>query len=93
MVRQIRDQFVLYFPPDFSTDRGGLLSGIYQSIAVAVVATVVGLVFAIPIGLAASRNVAGKWTYRTARLSADRPRGARADPRDRVRGRRRPRPG
>jgi phosphonate transport system permease protein len=66
-VRQVWDQFVLYFPPDFSTDRGGLLSGTYQSIAVAVVATIVGLVFAVPIGLAASRNVAGKWTYRIAR--------------------------
>jgi phosphonate transport system permease protein len=67
-VRQLWDQFVLYFPPDFSTDRAGLFSGVYQTIAVAVVATVAGLVFAIPIGLAASRNVAGKWTYRTARV-------------------------
>jgi phosphonate transport system permease protein len=66
--RLVWDQFLLYFPPDFSTDRGGLLTGVYQSIAVAVVATIVGLVFALPIGLAASRNVAGKWTYRAARV-------------------------
>ena len=66
-VHRVWNQFLLYFPPDFSTDRGGLLSGIYQSIAVAVVATIVGLVFALPIGLAASRNVAGRWTYRSAR--------------------------
>jgi phosphonate transport system permease protein len=66
-MRQIWDQFREYFPPDFSTDRSGLFTGVYQSVAVAVVATVVGLVFAIPIGLAASRNVAGKWTYRIAR--------------------------
>jgi phosphonate transport system permease protein len=66
-VRQIWDTFTLYFPPDFSTDRAGLISGTLQSIAVAVVATVAGLVFALPIGLAASRNVAPRWLYRTAR--------------------------
>jgi phosphonate transport system permease protein len=66
-VRQIWDTFTLYFPPDFSTDRAGLISGTLQTIAVAVVATVVGLVFALPIGLAASRNVAGKWLYRITR--------------------------
>ena len=66
-VRQIWDTFTLYFPPDFSTDRAGLVSGTLQSISVAVVATVVGLLFALPIGLAASRNVAGRWTYRIAR--------------------------
>jgi len=66
-VRQIWDTFALYFPPDFSTDRAGLISGTLQTIAVAVVATVVGLVLALPIGLAASRNVAGKWLYRITR--------------------------
>jgi phosphonate transport system permease protein len=66
-VRQIWDTFTLYFPPDFSTDRAGLISGTLQTIAVAVIATVVGLVFALPIGLAASRNVAGKWLYRITR--------------------------
>ena len=66
-VRQIWDTFTLYFPPDFSTDRANLISGTLQSISVAVVATVVGLLFALPIGLAASRNVAGRWTYRIAR--------------------------
>lgn len=65
--RQVWNQFLLYFPPDFSTDRGGILSGVYQTAAIAVLATIVGLVFAIPIGLAASRNVAGKWLYRAAR--------------------------
>ncbi|HEX3517142.1 MAG TPA: phosphonate ABC transporter, permease protein PhnE [Trebonia sp.] len=66
-VRQIWDTFTLYFPPDFSTDRAGLISGTLQTIAVAVVATVVGLALALPIGLAASRNVAGKWLYRITR--------------------------
>jgi phosphonate transport system permease protein len=65
--RQVWDTFALYFPPDFSTDRGGLITGTLQSISVAVVATVVGLLFALPIGLAASRNVAGRWLYRSAR--------------------------
>jgi phosphonate transport system permease protein len=66
-VRHIWDTFTLYFPPDFSTDRANLISGTLQSVSVAVVATVVGLLFALPIGLAASRNVAGRWTYRIAR--------------------------
>jgi phosphonate transport system permease protein len=66
-VRQIWDTFRLYFPPDFSTDRAGLISGTLQSISVAVVATIVGLVFALPIGLAAARNVASPWVYRTTR--------------------------
>jgi phosphonate transport system permease protein len=66
-VRQVWDTFVLYFPPDFSTDRAGLISGTLQSISVAVVATVVGLLFALPIGLAASRNVASPWVYRITR--------------------------
>lgn len=66
-LRQIWDTFSLYFPPDFSTDRSGLISGTLQSISVALVATMVGLVFALPIGLAASRNVASRWVYRTAR--------------------------
>jgi phosphonate transport system permease protein len=65
--RRIWDTFTLYFPPDFSTDRSGLFSGTLQSLAVAVVATIIGLVFALPIGLAASRNVAARWLYRTAR--------------------------
>jgi hypothetical protein len=59
-VRQIWDTFTLYFPPDFSTDRTGLISGTLQSISgtlqsisvavVAVVATVVGLLFALIVG-------------------------------------------
>ena len=66
-VRQIWDTFTLYFPPDFSTDRAGLISGTLQSVSVAVVATTVGVLFALPIGLAASRNVAGRWIYRITR--------------------------
>jgi phosphonate transport system permease protein len=66
-VRQIWDTFVLYFPPDFSTDQAGLISGTLQSISVATVATIVGLLFALPIGLAASRNVASPWVYRITR--------------------------
>jgi phosphonate transport system permease protein len=66
-LRQVWDTFTLYFPPDFTTDQSGLISGTLQSISVALIATMVGLVFALPIGLAASRNVAGRWVYRTAR--------------------------
>ena len=66
-VRQVWDTFALYFPPDFSTDRANLISGTLQSASVAVIATFVGLLFAVPIGLAAARNIAGRWTYRIAR--------------------------
>jgi phosphonate transport system permease protein len=65
--RQVWDTVVLYFPPDFSTDRGNLISGILQSASVAIVATAIGFLLAVPVGLLASRNVSDRWTYRAAR--------------------------
>ncbi|HLI01638.1 MAG TPA: phosphonate ABC transporter, permease protein PhnE [Acidimicrobiales bacterium] len=56
-----------YFPPNFESARSNLLTGTLQSAAVALVATVAGVVFAIPIGLAAARNVSDRWIYRAAR--------------------------
>lgn len=56
-----------YFPPDFTSARHALISGTIQSASVALVATVVGLAFAIPIGLLAARNVSGRWVYRATR--------------------------
>lgn len=56
-----------YFPPNFESARSSLLTGTLQSAAVALVATAVGVIFAIPIGLAAARNVSDRWTYRAAR--------------------------
>ncbi len=66
-LRQIWDTVTLYFPPDFSTDRSNLISGTIQSASVAVVATSIGFLFAVPIGLLAARNISDKWVYRTAR--------------------------
>jgi phosphonate transport system permease protein len=56
-----------YFPPDFTTARGALLTGTLQSASVALVATVVGVLIAIPVGLLAARNVSDRWVYRIAR--------------------------
>ncbi len=41
-LRQIWDTVRLYFPPDFTTDRGNLISGTLQSASVAMVATSIG---------------------------------------------------
>ena len=57
----------LYFPPDFTAARSGLITGTLQSASVAMVATVVGLLLALPIGLLAARNVTSRWVYRCAR--------------------------
>jgi phosphonate transport system permease protein len=66
--RQIWDTVVLYFPPDFSTDRSGLITGVLQTASVAMVATAIGFLIAVPIGLLAARNVADRWAYRAARV-------------------------
>lgn len=66
-LRQIWDTVRLYFPPDFTTDRGNLISGTLQSASVAMVATSIGFLLAVPIGLLAARNVSDKWVYRAAR--------------------------
>jgi phosphonate transport system permease protein len=66
--RQVWDTITLYFPPDFSTDRANLITGTLQSASVAMVATTIGFLFALPIGLLAARNVSGgRWVYRCAR--------------------------
>ena len=64
---QIWHTLTLYFPPDFSTDRSGLVSGTLQSASVAIVATAIGFLLAVPVGLLAARNVADRWAYRCAR--------------------------
>jgi phosphonate transport system permease protein len=66
-LRQIWDTVTLYFPPDFSTERGALFSGTMQSLSVALVATAIGFLLAFPVGLLAARNVSDRWVYRSAR--------------------------
>lgn len=46
------------FPPDFTTARSGIITGMIESFAVAFVATALGTLLAFPLGLLASRNVA-----------------------------------
>lgn len=46
------------FPLDFTTARRGIIGGMTESIAVAFLATFLGLLFSLPIGLLAARNVA-----------------------------------
>jgi phosphonate transport system permease protein len=65
--RQVWDTVRLYFPPDFSTDRSNLITGLLQSASVAMVATSIGFLLAVPIGLLAARNVTDRWIYRCAR--------------------------
>ena len=66
-LRQIWDTVRLYFPPDFTTARDSLISGTLQSLSVALVATAIGFLLAVPIGLLASRNISDRWTYRSTR--------------------------
>jgi len=57
------------FPPDFTTAREGIIDGMLQSIAVAFVATTLGAILSLPLGLLAARNVAAsRLVYRVSRL-------------------------
>jgi phosphonate transport system permease protein len=57
------------FPPDFTTARDGIIQGMTESIAVAIVATVLGAVVSVPLGLLAARNVSvNRLVYGMARL-------------------------
>ena len=58
--------FSKYFPPDFS--KGHIVTATLQSASVALVATVLGAAIAIPVGLAAARNISDRWLYRAARV-------------------------
>jgi phosphonate transport system permease protein len=66
-LRQIWDTVTLYFPPNFTLDRANLISGTLESAGVAMVATTIGFLLAVPIGLLAARNVSDKWVYRCTR--------------------------
>jgi len=44
-------------PPDFSTARSELITGMSESIAIAFISTTLGLFIAIPLGLLSSRNI------------------------------------
>ena len=58
------------FPPDFTTARDGIVTGMTQSLAVALVATLLGAIISLPLGLLAARNVAAnRAVYAMARLT------------------------
>src|SRR4029079_18171264 len=56
------------FPPDFSRDKLALLTiGMTESLQIAIIATVVGVLLSLPLGLAAARNLATRtlaWSAR-----------------------------
>lgn len=60
---------VRMFPLDFMSARRGIISGMTESIAVAFLATFFGLVFSLPLGMFAARNVAAhRFVYGFTRL-------------------------
>ncbi|HEX3813837.1 MAG TPA: phosphonate ABC transporter, permease protein PhnE [Mycobacteriales bacterium] len=59
---------LLFFPPDFTTARSDLWSGILQSASIAVLGTAIGALIAIPVALLAARNIARRWVYRVVRV-------------------------
>ena len=52
-----------FFPPDLSDSRGVILDGILESIWMAVISTIGGILLSIPIGLGAARNLSPSWVY------------------------------
>jgi phosphonate transport system permease protein len=52
-----------FFPPDFTSKSGDILDGIYESLWMTVVSTVIGIALSIPVGLGAARNLAPRPIY------------------------------
>ena len=57
------DMISKFFPPDLSDSRGVILDGILESIWMAVISTIGGILLSVPIGLGAARNLAPTWMY------------------------------
>ncbi len=57
------DMLSKFFPPDLSDSRGVILDGILESIWMAVISTIGGIVLSVPIGLGAARNLSPTWMY------------------------------
>jgi phosphonate ABC transporter permease subunit PhnE len=56
------------WPPNFTPDKLDLLAaGMLESLQIAIIATVAGIILALPLGLAAARNLAPLWLAWTAR--------------------------
>lgn len=53
-----------FFPPDFTSATGPMVNGMVETLAIALAATALGAVLAVPVGLLAARNVAPfRWVY------------------------------
>ena len=52
-----------FFPPNFADNRGVVWDGIQESIWMAIISTVAGIMLSVPIGLGAARNLAPTWVY------------------------------
>ena len=57
------DMLSKFFPPDLSDSRGVILDGILESIWMAIISTIGGVLLSIPIGLGAARNLSPTWIY------------------------------
>ena len=60
LIPQIVTVFGDLFPPDFSTVRSEMVTGIVESVVIAVIATGLGLFIAVPLSLLAARNIMTK---------------------------------
>jgi phosphonate transport system permease protein len=50
------------FPPDFSADKMQLMArGLYESLEIAIIASALGILLSLPIGLLAARNLMPAW--------------------------------
>jgi phosphonate transport system permease protein len=52
-----------FLPPNFADNRGVVWDGIQESIWMAIISTVAGIMLSVPIGLGAARNLAPKYIY------------------------------
>ena len=52
-----------FFPPDFTSRADDIVAGIYESLWMTVVSTVIGIALSIPIGLGAARNLSPRPVY------------------------------
>jgi phosphonate transport system permease protein len=60
LMPQIITVFGDLFPPDFTTVRSEMVTGIVESVVIAVIATGLGLLIALPLSLLAARNIMTK---------------------------------
>ncbi len=52
-----------FFPPNLADSRGVIVDGILESIWMAIISTIGGIILSVPIGLGAARNLSPKWVY------------------------------